>query len=91
MTPTAIGGVYQRLSRLSLALFEGTGWYTSVDYTKAWELYDGKGQGCNYANGTTLTYSAEPEACDTASTNNQCDLYDNYGGSCNANTGKVDL
>jgi len=78
MTSGSITG--RRISELSLALLEGSGWYVP-DYTYAEPFYFGKGQGCSFVTGTTCAFD---EFCDSA--NRGCAPTGRGGGYCNADT-----
>jgi hypothetical protein len=79
MTSGAIDG--RRVSEMSLALLEGSGWYT-VDYSYAEPYYFGKGQGCSFVTGTSCTNF--DEFCTGSSRG--CAPHGRGGGSCRSDS-----
>jgi len=84
MTASAVNDA--RLTEFTLALLEGSGWY-SVNYAMAEPIYWGKGQGCAFLNSkcvnpTTKTASFE-EFC-TPLTSSGCSYHGRSGGYCGA-------
>jgi len=79
MCSGSIGG--RRISELSLALLEGSGWY-SVDYDYAEPFFFGKGQGCSFVTGTSCTNF--DEFCSGSSRG--CAPHGRGGGSCRSDS-----
>lgn len=70
----------KRVSELSLALLEGSGWYVP-NYTYAEPYFFGQGEGCNFINGVcSTTVASFPEFCIGSSRG--CGFMGNAGGSC---------
>jgi len=83
MTPS-IGALDNRVTPLTLSLYKETGWYANVDMQTSWALITGKGEGCDFMEGTNLTVSGTSACSGTYS----CDPAHTYGGRCN-NDGSV--
>jgi len=79
MTSGSING--RRISELSLALLEGSGWY-DVDYSYAEPYFFGKGQGCSFVTGTSCT--SFDEFCSGSSRG--CAPHGRGGGSCRSDS-----
>jgi len=72
----------KRVSSLSLALLEATGWY-DVDYSYAEPYFYGEGQGCSFINGKCSSNSASFEEFCTGS-NRGCGFMGHSGGRCSS-------
>jgi hypothetical protein len=72
----------KRISELSLALLEASGWY-AVDYTKAEPYFYGQGQGCDFINGVCSSSKVAFDEFCTGSTKG-CNFMGNSGASCNS-------
>jgi len=79
MTSGAIDG--RRVSEMSLALLEGSGWYT-VNYAYAEPFFFGKGQGCSFVTGSSCTNY--DEFCSGSSRG--CAPHGRGGGSCRSDS-----
>jgi leishmanolysin len=79
MTSGAIDG--RRVTEMSLALLEGSGWY-DVDYSYAEPYFFGKGQGCSFVTGTSCT--TFDEFCSGSSRG--CAPHGRGGGSCRSDS-----
>ena len=79
MTSGAITG--RRISELSLALLEGSGWY-NVDYSYAEPFFFGKGQGCSFVTGSSC--SNFDEFC--SGSTRGCAAHGRAGGSCSSDS-----
>jgi len=79
MTSGSIIG--RRVSEMSLALLEGSGWYTP-NYAYAEPYFFGKGQGCSFVTGSTCT--AFDEFCSSSSRG--CAPTGRGGGSCRSDS-----
>jgi len=79
------GGIYgRRVSEFSLALLEGSGWY-SPDYSYAEPYFYGQGQGCNFINQACSTTSAAfDEFCIGSSRG--CAPHGRAGGKCSSDS-----
>ncbi|KIH65984.1 hypothetical protein ANCDUO_03691 [Ancylostoma duodenale] len=51
----AVATTYNSFSRITLALFEDSGWY-KVNYNNADEMLFGRGLGCNFAKQSCLSW-----------------------------------
>lgn len=78
MTSGSING--RRISELSLAMLEGSGWYT-VNYAYAEPFFFGKGKGCSFVTGSTCAFS---EFC--SGSVRGCAPHGRGGGSCVGDT-----
>jgi leishmanolysin len=74
----------QRMTEFTLAFLEGTGWY-KVNYEMAEPIYWGKGQGCQFVEGSCVSESTgKPsfgEFCSTAGSQG-CTFHRRHGGHC---------
>jgi len=86
MVPS-IGSLDNRISPLTAGLYLGTGWYAEVEVFFTWDLARGLQQGCSFMKGQNTSFGA-PIACDASRSASQCDLYSNFGGTCQS-TGRV--
>jgi len=71
----------RRVSELSLALLEGSGWYVP-DYSYAEPYFFGKSQGCSFVTGTSC--SSYDEFCSTS--NRGCAPHGRAGGYCRSDS-----
>jgi len=78
MTSGAING--RRISEMSLALLEGSGWY-SVNYNYAEPFFFGKGQGCSFVTGSSCSFD---EYCTGSSRG--CSPHGRGGGNCQSDS-----
>jgi len=74
------GGMYgRRVSEFSLALLEGSGWY-SPNYDYAEPFFFGRGQGCGFISATSSSASKYDEFC--SGSTRRCDSTGVGGGRC---------
>jgi hypothetical protein len=74
----------RRISEFSLALLEGSGWYTP-NYDYAEPYFFGQGQGCSFVTGTCSTNNGKfDDYCSTS--NRGCAPHGRGGGSCKSDS-----